>query len=99
MICCIEAHFCLGRVVGKGRYDANVCGERWVIVCGWAGGGEAFVDLKEINARYGSGFGRMGVFSTLSALSFQLLALLSCIGAHSAPAERRAEYSEFWPPT
>jgi hypothetical protein len=98
LICCIEAHFCLGRVAGKGRYDAIVGSESWVIVCGWAGGGEAIVDLKEINAGYGSGFGRMGVFSTLSALSFQLLALLSCIEAHSAPAERRAEYSEFCHP-
>jgi hypothetical protein len=24
--------------------------ERWVIVCGWVGGGDALVDLKEINA-------------------------------------------------
>jgi hypothetical protein len=34
--------------------------ERWVIVCGWVGGGAAFLDLKEINARYGSGFGGIG---------------------------------------
>jgi hypothetical protein len=31
--------------------------EWWVIVWEWVGGGAAFVDLKEINARYGSGFG------------------------------------------
>ena len=45
--------------------------ERWVIVCGWFGGGDAFVDLKEINARCGSGFGGIESFQ-LSASSFQL---------------------------
>ena len=46
------------------RHGVIVRCERWVIVCGWVGGGEAFADLKEINARYGSGFGGI--------LSFQL---------------------------
>ena len=46
--------------------------EWWVIVCGWVDGGEAFVDLKEINAKRGSGFLRMGVFCELSGRSFQL---------------------------
>jgi hypothetical protein len=48
--------------------------EWWVIVCGWVDGGEAFVDLKEINAKCGSGFLRMGVF--LRALRSQLPALI-----------------------
>ena len=46
--------------------------ERWVIVCGWVGGGAAFLDLKEINARYGSGFGGIESFQ-LSASSSTLL--------------------------
>ena len=46
--------------------------ERWVIVCGWVVGGEAFVDLKEINAKCGRGFGGIESFQ-LSASSFALL--------------------------
>ena len=54
--------------------------ERWVIVCGWFGGGDAFVDLKEINARCGRGFGGIE--------SFQLPAprFISRIEADSASA-------------
>jgi hypothetical protein len=37
--------------------DEKIVRERWVIVCGWVGGGEAFVDLREINAKCGGGFG------------------------------------------
>jgi hypothetical protein len=52
--------------------------ERWVIVCGWVGGGDAFVDLKEINACSGSGFvricGRLEKDGPLaSAVSIQVL--------------------------
>ena len=54
--------------------------ERWVIFCGWVGGSAAFVDLKEINARCGSGFG--GIESVLRAFS-------SRIEANSASAEGR----------
>jgi hypothetical protein len=43
--------------------------ERWVIVRGWVGGGEALVDLKEINARDGCGFGGIEGFQ-LSVFSF-----------------------------
>ena len=43
--------------------------ERWVIVCGWVGGGDAFVDLKEINAKCGRGLGGIESFQ-LSASSF-----------------------------
>jgi hypothetical protein len=61
--------------------------EWWVIVCGWVDGGEAFVDLKEINAKRGSGFLRMGVFasSQVAASSFDLRN-----DANSASAEWRS---------
>jgi hypothetical protein len=59
--------------------------ERWVIVCGWVGDGDAFVDLKEINAKWGGGFGGLRAFSS------QLLALLSCTEAISASAEGRGK--------
>ena len=63
LLSCIKANSALPEWRGK---DGNekIVRERLVIVCGWVGGGEAFVDLKEINARCGRGFrwilGRLG---------------------------------------
>jgi hypothetical protein len=37
--------------------------ERWLIVCGWVGGGEAFVDLKGLKARLAADLGGLGAFS------------------------------------
>ena len=59
--------------------------ERWVIVCGWVGGGEAFVDLKEINARDGSGFGGIESFQS-SESSFN-----SCMEVDSVGRPPRGE--------
>jgi hypothetical protein len=53
--------------------------QRWVIFCKRVGGGEAFVDLKEINARYGSGFGGIESFQ-LSASSFNSCMEVDSVG-------------------
>jgi hypothetical protein len=42
---------------GEGRHGVIVGCQSWVILCKWAGGGVLGADLKEINARCGSGFG------------------------------------------
>ena len=59
--------------------------QQWVIICKWVGGGDAFVDLKEINARCGSGFGGIESFQR-SAFSFQFVQ-----PANSASAECRVK--------
>jgi hypothetical protein len=68
----------------KGGYEISVR-QRWVIFCKWVGGGEAFVDLKEINAKCGREFGELRAFSS------QLLALIPWIEGNSASAEGRGK--------
>jgi hypothetical protein len=43
--------------------------ERWVIVCGWVGGADAFVDLKKLKAHVAADLGGFESFQ-LSASSF-----------------------------
>jgi hypothetical protein len=65
------------------RHEVIVRCERWVIVNGWVGGGEAFVDLKEINAKCGGGFGGIESFQ-LSASSFNSCMEVDSDGRHPA---------------
>jgi hypothetical protein len=53
--------------------------ERRVIVCGWVGGGEAIVVLKDLKARLAGDLRGLRAFYELSALSFQLSAFSSCM--------------------
>ena len=59
---CIEANSASAEGQGEDSHE-KIVREMWVIVCGCVDGGDAFVDLKEINARCGSGFrGILGKF-------------------------------------
>ena len=60
--------------------------ERRVIVCGWVGGGEAIVVLKDLKARLAADLGGLRAFYELSGLSFQLVH-----EANSASYEGRGE--------
>ena len=42
--------------------NQKIVRERWVIVCGWVGGGEAFVDLKELKASVAADLGGLRAF-------------------------------------
>jgi hypothetical protein len=79
----IEANSASTEGWGEDGYE-KIVRERWVIVCGWVGGGEAFVDLKELKASVAADLGGLRAFSSqLPALSFQLSASSSQLPASS----------------